>query len=129
MLYNLHTARTCRVANPFLTSNSSGIAMAGKGRCNIRAHEVARGHIQRLGPRSEMNADRARKLAVEAAREADPVCGPCVGRLWWTGSALANHRAISKRGLRLAGGAVPQMRDLGQHSPGCLHRPRNTPIW
>jgi len=55
--------------------------MAGKGRCNIRAHEVARGHIQRLGPRSEMNADRARKLAVEAARgtdRAEAPAGPCV---------------------------------------------------
>jgi hypothetical protein len=39
-------------------------------------HEIARGHIRRLGPRSKMNADRARKLAVEAAREADRAEAP-----------------------------------------------------
>jgi hypothetical protein len=32
MQYKLHTARTCRVANPFRTSNPSGIARARKGR-------------------------------------------------------------------------------------------------
>jgi hypothetical protein len=39
-------------------------------------HEIARNHIRRLGPPSKMNADRARKLAVEAAREADPAEAP-----------------------------------------------------
>jgi hypothetical protein len=44
-------------------------------------HEIARGHIRRLGPRRKMNADRARKLAVEAAREQiepKPLHGPFV---------------------------------------------------
>ena len=71
---------------------------------------------------AKMNADRARKLAVEAAREADraeAMLVPAYGRLWRTRSALANHRAMSQRGLRLARSEVPQMRDSGQHSFGC----------
>ena len=36
MLYKLHTARTCRIANPFDTSNPSAIARSRKGRCNGR---------------------------------------------------------------------------------------------
>ena len=38
---------------------------------------------------AQVNADRARKLAVEAALEADrakPMHVPAYGRLWWTGS-------------------------------------------
>jgi hypothetical protein len=70
-----------------------------------------------------MNADRARKLAVEAAREADRAEALCMvpayRRLWWTGSALANHRAMPQWGLRLARGEVPQVRDPSQHSVGC----------
>ena len=64
-------------------------------------HEVARGHIRRSSPRGKMNADRARKLAVEAAREADRAeahAVPAYGRLRWTGSALADHRAMSEWG-------------------------------
>jgi hypothetical protein len=52
---------------------------------------------------AKMNADRARKLAVEAAREADRAEAhsmvPAYGRLWWTGSALANYRAMSQWGV------------------------------
>jgi hypothetical protein len=71
---------------------------------------------------AKMNADRARKLAVEAAREADRAeahAFPAYGGLWRTSSALANHRAMSQRGLRLARGEVPQMRDPGQYPFGC----------
>jgi hypothetical protein len=67
-----------------------------------------------------MNADRARKLAVDAAREADRAeayAVPAFGRLWRTRSALANHCAMSERGLRLAISEVPQVRDAGQYSP------------
>jgi hypothetical protein len=42
---------------------------------------------------------------------------PAYGRLWRTGSALANHRAMSQRGLRLVGGEVPQMR-VSPRGPG-----------
>jgi hypothetical protein len=72
---------------------------------------------------AKMNVDRARKLAVEAAREADRAEAhalvPAYGRLWWTGSAFANHRAMSQWGLRLARSEVPQMRNASEHSPGC----------
>ena len=72
---------------------------------------------------AQVNAERARKLAIEAAREADRAEAhgvvPANGRLWWTGSALANHRAMFQRGLRLARSEVPPVRDSGQHSPGC----------
>jgi len=71
---------------------------------------------------AKMNADRARKLAVEAAREADraeAMLVPAYGRLWRTRSALANHRAMSQRGLRLARSEVPPVRDQGRYSPGC----------
>jgi hypothetical protein len=96
--------RTYGAARLFLVANSSGIAMAGKGRCNLRAmgtksREVIYGGRVRA---AKMNADRARKLAVEAAREADRAeahAVPAYGRLWWTGSALANHRAMSGAGL------------------------------
>jgi hypothetical protein len=67
---------------------------------------------------AQVNADRARKLAVEAAREADRAeahAVPAYGGLWWTGSAPANHRAMSKRGLRLVRGEVPPVRDSGQY--------------
>ena len=54
---------------------------------------------------AQVNADRARKLAVEAARGADRAEAHAMvrafGRLWWTGSALANYRAMSQWELRL----------------------------
>jgi hypothetical protein len=43
---------------------------------------------------------------------------PAYGRLWWTGSALANHRAMSQRGLRLARSKVLPVRDPSQHFTG-----------
>ena len=50
----------------------------------------------------KVNADRARKLAVEVAREADHAEAhahvPAYGRLWRTGSALADHSAMSGAG-------------------------------
>jgi hypothetical protein len=72
-----------------------------------------------------MNADRARKLAVEAARGADRaevLLVPAHGRLWWTGSALGNHRAMSQRGLRLVGGEVPPVRRPGRAFGGLYFR-------
>jgi hypothetical protein len=43
------------------------------------------------------------------------VIGPT---LWWTGSALAYHRAMSQRGLRLARSKVPPVRDSGRYPFG-----------
>ena len=124
MEYKLHSARPRSVVSPFRTSNSSGIAMAGKGRCNLRhGHEVTRGHRRRLCPRGQ---DERRPGPQTRCRgrprgrpSRSPFMVPAYGRLCWTGSALANHRAMAQRGLRLVGGEVPPVRDPGQHSPGC----------
>ena len=65
---------------------------------------------------AKMNADRARKLAVEAAREADRAEADArsLDRL----SPRQPSRNVST-GLRLVGGEVPPMRDPGQHFFGC----------
>jgi hypothetical protein len=62
--------RTC--AWLFRPANSVGLRWLAKvAVISGHGHEIARNHIRRLGPRGKMNADRARKLAAEAARGAD----------------------------------------------------------
>jgi len=72
---------------------------------------------------AKMNVDRARKLAVEAAREADRAEAhalvPAYGRLWWTGSGPHQLSRNVWTGVRLARSEVPPVRDSGQRSPGC----------
>jgi hypothetical protein len=47
MLYKLHTARTCGVVDPFLTSNPSGIAVSRKGAAVMLAHEHQNAALRR----------------------------------------------------------------------------------
>jgi hypothetical protein len=70
--YKLHTARTCRVANPFRTSNPRGIAPSRKSRCNSAMGGPSRRRIfgDRV-PGARISAEHAREQTRAAARQAD----------------------------------------------------------
>jgi hypothetical protein len=82
---------------------------------------------------AKMNTNRARKLAVEAAREGDRAEAHALSLrmegFWGTGSALANHRAMSEWWLRLLEVKCSRCETLASISLFAVRRPRNAPIW
>ena len=80
------------------------------------------------GRATKMNADRARKLAAEAAREADRAEAPAGPGVW----TLVDRQPSPTTAQCLNGGRgeVPQIGDVGQYSLiRCRPLPRETPIW
>ena len=72
---------------------------------------------------AKMRAETARKEARKAARaadraEAEAMVGPH-GGLWRPSPAIANHRPVPERRLRLAGNRMLSMQNTGEHAVGC----------
>ena len=134
MLYKLHTARTCGVADPVLNANPSGIARSRNGGCTGTMSTKSRRTIyggQIIG--AKIRAESARKRAAEAAREADraeaemwsiqmegyggpaqpsPTIGQCLnGGYGWL--EVECHRCKTRASIPL----------------DAIRRPRDTPIW